>query len=220
VVTREPDDGSISDLPWAAVFDPAINARALNAVQARGFRAARELVDRFISKAGDVDSGTGTTDSTVDQHSGGVDLDRVIDSWQGVLGQFTDAIRAAAVQPPTGPAMFDLRAENAAGQVILETAEPGAVAGEIWLHNGGADDLGKVRLRCSDLLAADGALIAAECVRFEPDVVPMPARSSRGITVEVDVSESHPGGTYRGTLLAEGHADVWLPIVLLLGERI
>ena len=42
------DDGSIADLPWASVFDPAANARALSAIQARGFRAASEVVDRFV----------------------------------------------------------------------------------------------------------------------------------------------------------------------------
>ena len=42
------DDGVISDLPWASVFDPANNMRALGEIQARGFRAATELVDRFV----------------------------------------------------------------------------------------------------------------------------------------------------------------------------
>ena len=42
------DDGSIADLPWASVFDPEANARALSAIQARGFRAATEVVDRFV----------------------------------------------------------------------------------------------------------------------------------------------------------------------------
>ena len=45
------DDGTISDLPWAAVFDPVANARALSAIQARGFSAAAQLVDRFVQIA-------------------------------------------------------------------------------------------------------------------------------------------------------------------------
>ena len=65
MVARQPDDGSIADLPWGSVFDPAINARALNAVQARGFRAARELVDRFLSMASEADFTTGTTDPEI-----------------------------------------------------------------------------------------------------------------------------------------------------------
>lgn len=42
------DDGTIDDLPWASVFDPAANARALSAIQAEGFRAASRIVDRFV----------------------------------------------------------------------------------------------------------------------------------------------------------------------------
>ena len=43
------DDGAISDLPWASVFDPANNMRVLGEIQARGFRAATELVDSVRS---------------------------------------------------------------------------------------------------------------------------------------------------------------------------
>ena len=45
------DEGAISDVPWALVFDPAINVRALGEIQARGFRAAADLVDRFVKIA-------------------------------------------------------------------------------------------------------------------------------------------------------------------------
>ena len=46
------DDGTIDDLPWASVFDPAANARALSAIQAEGFRAASRIVDRFARAVG------------------------------------------------------------------------------------------------------------------------------------------------------------------------
>ena len=42
------DDASIADLPWASVFDPANNVRALGAIQDRGFRAATDVVSRFV----------------------------------------------------------------------------------------------------------------------------------------------------------------------------
>src|ERR1700739_63056 len=47
-VDRGDGDGNINELPWASVFDPAANARALSAIHAEGFRAASELVDRFV----------------------------------------------------------------------------------------------------------------------------------------------------------------------------
>ena len=116
--------------------------------------------------------------------------------------------------------VFDLRTADAAGQVLVETDVPGPVSGEFWLHNGGPDDMGKIRLRCSDLLANDGALIESGCVRFEPDMVAMPARSSRGVLMEIDVDAAHQPGTYRGTLLADGQPDLWLPVTLVIRSEI
>lgn len=212
------DDGSISDLPWGVVFDPVVNARALSAVQARGFRAAREVVDRLLALADGFDA---PTTETGRDDTAAPDVDRVLGSWQKLLGQLGDSIRSTLVEGTTGPtAMFDLRTANAAGQVMLETDTAGAVSAEFWLHNGGAEDMGKVRLRCSDLLAGDGAVVESACVRFEPDLVAMPARSSRGVLVEVDVCEEHDAGTYRGTLLADGHPDVWLPVTLVIRPEI
>lgn len=49
-------DGNGSDLPWVSVFDPALNIRALGEIQARGFRAATEIVNRFVRMA-DTNSG-------------------------------------------------------------------------------------------------------------------------------------------------------------------
>jgi hypothetical protein len=84
------------------------------------------------------------------------------------------------------------------------------------LHNGGSDDLGVTRLRCSDLLAHDGAVVSAARIRFEPAAVPLVARSSRGITMCIDIADDVGSGCYRGTLLADGHADVWLPVELVV----
>ena len=224
------DDGSIADLPWGAVFDPVVNARAMSAVQARGFRAAREVVDRFLRMAADLDSSAPVSESDSEpRHSsdesasplGGLDVERVLGTWQSMLGQVANSVRGALTPPPAaGPAMFDLRTADAEGQVVLNADEPGAVSTEVWLHHGGPEDMGKVRLRCSDLLAHDGAIIESNCVRFEPDVVAMPARSSRGIIVEVDVADDHEPGSYRGTLLADGQPDVWLPVLLVVASEL
>jgi hypothetical protein len=214
------DDGSIADLPWAAVFDPAANVRALGAIQARGFRAATEVVDRFVRLA-ERSFGTARAPSSATE-SEGVDpgsypeLGRILGSWQAVAGQLGRSVQAPAAPEPG----FDLVNSNATGEAYLEATEPGPTVTEVWLHNRGQEDLGKVRLRCSDLLAHDGMLIDSSCIRFEPDMVPMPARSSRGVTVEVDVTQQHQPGRYRGTMLADGHDDVWLPVVLNIKPRV
>jgi hypothetical protein len=223
------DDGSLADLPWASVFDPAVNARALSAVQARGFKAATEVVNRFVQLADSdffgaqrlkesTDSSDTHGDNETAQQTSGPDIERFFGRWQGMIGQLAQSLVGAASVPQTGTgsAMFDFVNANASGHVELRAADPGAVSTEVWLHNGGSTDLGKVRLRCSDLLSHDGALIGSAMVRFEPDTVPLVARSSRGVTVEVDVADDVRPGCYRGTLLVDGHADVWLPVVLTI----
>jgi hypothetical protein len=224
--------GGTSEVPWASVFDPDINLKAVGAVQQRGFRAATEVVNRLVRMTAQMTDGVAAEvepnesacedaqlGQTVDEAGPApdvdsrVDADRVLQSWQNLMGQFVGSIRGTVTQAVEDP-LFDLAKAESRGQISLESTSPGPVCAEVWLHNRGADDLGKVRLRCSDLLAHDGALVAASVVRFEPDAVPMPPRSSRGVTVEVDVNEDIRPGSYRGTLLAEGHEEVWMPVVL------
>ena len=42
------DNGNFADLFFASILDPEANVRRLTAIQAEGFRAASELVDRFV----------------------------------------------------------------------------------------------------------------------------------------------------------------------------
>lgn len=230
MTSRDPgDDGAISNLPWASVFDPAVNVRALGEIQARGFKAATELVDRFV-RITNRDGATRISSTTASspavepdetRNAAGIpEAERLLATWNGLVGQLTRSVRGAAASSQTGTATFDLVNDNASGQIALEAAEPGAVSTEVWLHNGGPTDMGKVRLRSSDLLAHDGTVIPAKMVRFEPDIVPMPARCSRGVTVEVDVADDLDPGCYRGTLLADGHPDVWLPMVLTVKPQV
>jgi hypothetical protein len=219
-VTERDNDASVSDIPWASVFDPALNIRALGEIQARGFRAATEVVNRFIRPADtkSVDDSVDSTNAPGDQATPPPDVDRVLQLWQRLASQAVESLRGA-VQPRGELASVDIQQATSSGAVSLVASEPGAVSTEVWLHNRGADDLGKVRLRCSDLLAHDGALIASALVRFEPDTVPMVARCSRGVTVEIDVPDNTAAGNYRGTMLADGYPDIWLPVVLRVLPR-
>ena len=138
-----------------------------------------------------------------------------------MVGQLIGSVRTASVgseQPVL--ATFDLANDRADGEITLAAAEPGAVSTEFWVHNLGGTDLGKFRLRCSDLTAHDGTVVPSELMRFEPDAVPMPARSSRGVTIELDVPDGLPPGLYHGTLMADGHPEVWLPVLLKVASRI
>jgi hypothetical protein len=214
------DDASMAELPWASVFDPAANVRALSAIQARGFRAATEVVDRFVRLT---DRGFGAPVGPAEESasdgndSGGYpEIGRLVKSLQNAVSQLGESTLGATKSAEPG---LDLGNSAASGEAQLEATEPGPAVTEVWLHNRGPVDLGKVRLRCSDLLSHDGAVIESSRIRLEPDVVPMPDRCSRGVTVEVDVPQGLSPGSYRGTLLADGHADVWLPVVLNIGPR-
>ncbi|PEG36614.1 hypothetical protein CQY20_18530 [Mycolicibacterium agri] len=207
------DDAGIADLPWASVFDPAANVRALSAIQARGFRAATEVVDRFvrITEMGFA-APTGPDDEDAAFEMPRVpEIGRIVKSLQKVISQLGESALSGSTSAEAG---LDLVNSATTGEVRLDAVESGSTATEVWLHNRGPVDMGKVRLRCSDLLSHDGAVISSSCVRFEPDVVPMPARCSRGVTIEIDLVPDQLPGCYRGTLLADGHADVWLPVVL------
>jgi hypothetical protein len=214
------DDGTISDLPWTTVFDPVANARALSAIQARGFAAATKLVDRFVqiaetsANAGDPKAAT----STNGHHNGkaaDTDVDLILSTWWSLFGQLLRSMPgAAALRGDT--ATFDLADESASGGVHLNADGPGQAVGEVWLHNGGSDDIESVGLRCSDLLAHDGSKIGSDAVRFAPERFALPGRSSRGVALEVSVTPDVALGRYRGTLLAEGYPDLWLPVTLTL----
>jgi hypothetical protein len=219
---RADENGMSDDLPWSSVFDSAANMRALSAIQADGFRAASELVDRFVRMAasglsGGEPSATPAREEPADLF-GATGLEPFVTSWWAMVDQFlrvsSPSREAQTVQTDTPT--LDFAAAQAQGRLRLSTAAPGAATAEVWLHNRGPVDMGKVVLRCGDLLSHDGSVVAARLMRFEPDIVPMPARSSRGVTVEVDVEGHVAPGSYRGTLVADGHPDIWLPIELVV----
>lgn len=226
-------DGNINELPWASVFDPAANARALSAIQAEGFRAASELVDRFVRIAATGVGGGARSDArstpsaaslTQDQRAdlfGATDIEPLIRSWWSMVGQLLlDSVPRATDSPAADPATLDFSNSEAQGRLDLEATVPGTTTAEVWLHNRAAKDLGEVQLRCSDLLAHDGGVMASGAVTFIPAAVPMPGRSSRGIELKIEIPQEVQPGLYRGTLLVEGHPELWLPVALTVRSSV
>jgi hypothetical protein len=219
------DDGSIDDLPWASVFDPAANARALSAIQAEGFRAASRIVDRFVRAVEPDSETTGSAGMSGAQTTNGngtspsppplQDFEGLTRAWWSMVGQFLlRSAPARGISPNDDEATLDLGSADAAGALNLEAPAPGSVTAEVWLHNRGPEDRGDISVRCSDLLNHEGHILSSDDVVVDPGVVPMPKRSSRGVAVTIDVSTDIRPGIYRGTLLASGHADLWLPVAL------
>lgn len=228
------DDGTIDDLPWAAVFDPAANARALSAIQAEGFRAASRIVDRFVRAVGPDGNGqaattpsgsasangNGALDANGAANANGAglagvqELERLTRAWWSMAGQFLLRSMPVAAQADRDTLRLDVNNPDSTGVVRLEATVAGSATAEIWLHNRGAEDRADIRLQCSDLLSHEGDVIHADAVLLDSAVVPMPRRSSRGVAITVNVAPDIRPGVYRGTLVGSGHPDLWLPVVL------
>jgi hypothetical protein len=217
------DDGTIDDLPWASVFDPAANARALSAIQAEGFRAASRIVDQFVravesSTNGETTAtqGDSTNGDATASGNGAVDgikeFERLTRAWWSMTGQFL--LRSIPATAKTESVSLDSGASGSTRGVNFDVAVGDSASCEVWLHNRGSDDRGDVRLHASDLLSHDGNVIGAAALRIDTAVVPMPARSSRGVIITIDVAADTRPGVYRGTLLATGNPDLWLPVAL------
>lgn len=222
-------DGRNVELPWASIFDPA-NARALTAIQAEGFRAASQIVDRFVRIASNGLNSDGRPASTVAPHRedqradlfGATDVEPLIRSWWSLVGQLF--IRSApprvASQDSPIPATLDFSNAEARGRLTFEADGAGVVTAEVWLHNAGAKDLGQVRLRCSDLLSDDGRVVSSSVIAFDPAVAPMPSGSSRKIYMKIEVAYDFQPALYRGVLLVEGHPHLWLPVNLTIHSSV
>lgn len=211
------------ELPWASVFDSAANIRALSAIQAEGFRAASSLVDRFVRVATRGLDGRAVASEPLSRDRradlyGATDIEPLLRSWWALAGQLLLGAAPRSADPTETSAAesvgLDVSTADAKGRITLDVVAPGSATTEVWLHNTSATDLGTTRLRCSDLLADDGTVVDSSAVTFDAGDIPMPGRSSRGIDMAIDVGPTVKPGLYRGTLLAEGHRDLWLPVVL------
>ncbi|WP_082690395.1 hypothetical protein [Mycobacterium sp. M26] len=211
------DDGAIADLPWASVFSPTANARALSAIQAEGFRAASQLVDRFVraveAGARPTTNGHAETASPGREQSAGPDLERLTRAWWSMFGQFLLGAAPSAGRAGAGIAL-GVDGRGAAGSVDMDITGDGWASGEVWLHNNSGEDFGVVQLRCGELISHSGGVIAAAATQCDPTDVPVPARSSRGVALKIHVAPFDPPGIYRGTLVVTGHPDLWLPVAL------
>lgn len=218
---RADGSGGSNDLPWASVFDPAANARALSAIQAEGFRAASELVDRFARIATTAGNGKGRSTSsaplTNEQRAeffGATDIEPLIRSWWSMVGRFLLGAAPSSDSAAGDPPILDFASPGGNGALELSATVPGVAVAEVWLHNKGPTDFGEIRVRCSDLLAHQGGVLHSAAVTFTPGAVLMPGRTSRGIDVKVEVPQDAAPGVYRGVVLVEGHQELWLPVAL------
>jgi hypothetical protein len=200
--------------------------------------AANELVDRLVrSVDGEGDGPAGPHDTSAGNAASNRDTtapsagptDELLRLWVEVVrlgldtfGQFLmpggpgrpdSAAHCATLDVPTGASTGVVRVSDMPPAPPSDGGTDRAGA-EVWLHNGSATDYSDVALHCGDLRSPDGAVLPAASVRFDPSVVDLPARSSRGVAVSVGADV--PPGTYRGVVLAAGVPDAWLPIEVVM----
>jgi hypothetical protein len=219
-------------------LDDLPGARALVDVERRSLLAANELVDRLVrSVDGDRDDHAGAaTDGRAPSGRDGAaaagtrlgPADDLMRLWLQLVRVGLDALghllpHDGAGERAAGPHVATVDTDGTATgavRISVTPVEPSAADGanrpgaEVWLHNGSRFPVSGVALHCGDLRAADGAVLPAASVRFDPPVVDLPARSSRGVDVSVDADL--PAGTYRGVVLAAGIPDAWLPVEVVV----
>ncbi len=222
------ENGTGNGLPWASVFDSAANMRALTAIQAEGLRAASTLVDRFITAASDsVNTFGGAVGSrsalSEDQRAdlwGATDIEPLLASWWKMVDQFGRGFAAGNREPQATcdvPPTLDITAGSPTGRIAIGVTAGESATAEIWLENRGVDDAGEIRLRIGTLESDGGSVIPAVDVDLRPAAVAMPARSGRGVLLQIHVRV--PPGVYRGVLFTQGHPDLWLPIELAVSDQ-
>jgi hypothetical protein len=217
--------GMGSGLPWASVFDPVANARALEQIQRRGLQAAGELVDRLVSMVdggADRDGSATNGDAAAPRATGSTQPD-LVGVWADLVTRTLQAMARLSVpdagtpDPTMGPVWVDVVTGRASGLLALVAEQGGgaAVPVEIWLHNPVHHGVGPLHLHVSELRSSEGVPLPGGVVELDPAVVEeLPARSSRGIAASIRSQELLPPGRYRGLLQATGGPEVALPVEL------
>ena len=214
-------DGRSGPLPWASVFDPAANARALGEIQARGLRAASELVDRLVEAVDGRRHATG--DGGPAPSAGEQDLaslpatDRLVQLWGDVLRTGMEVLTGLS-RPGADADEPWVDVSSGVITVVQLEAEPGGRAEVVlWLSTEEETAIEGLVLRSTDLTAPDGGIIAGEAVRFVPAAVEIRRGDPVQVAVQVDIYGDCPSGAYRGTISASGAPHLWMPVEVIVG---
>jgi hypothetical protein len=208
-------------------FGVLAGTRFLGEIQAEGLRAAGALVDRLVHLV----DGPGQTVGSIHDDGAPVGPPPVaekamgavtpwVEMWSDLVQRTLDTlqrVRGTSTDPVSGAAQLEVDGSLVPSHPLrLEVPAGGSARSEMWLHNGSAQPHEALAPRCGPLVAADGSTLRAT-VAFDPALVDaLPARSSRGFLVEVEVDGPASPGTYRGTVQVRGAPAVWMPIEVVV----
>ena len=167
-----------------------------NEIRDLGFRAASEVVDRFIRLMGDdprpPSQPAGEDRSAFRQLR--ADLARAVDANLDLVRRAFDLYAGAVDRLLGGDPGADSR------HFQMPAVLPGHQASStLWIHNTTAAAASGLRLHGSDLVSHLGDTISAVGWRFEPTVIDIaPPGSSLPVMVDLQVSKDTPPAIYRG----------------------
>ena len=199
---------------WVDALDPVENLRALANVQDFGRIAAEELADRLLAGRDGRDgtpTGAAASQAELDQlvRRFQAEAIRAGDTWANFIDLFASLVGVLSrlpgrAGPAPGPAAVALAATPA--------TEATAV---FYVHNTSAAAVGGVRPHCAPLRSHLGDELAADAVRFDPEVVdPLPPRGSCGIEVRCRVPPGAAPGRYVSVILVSNVPELYLPLQL------
>jgi hypothetical protein len=210
---KDDRDRSVNRPWWVDALDPVENLRALANVQDFGRIAAEDLADRLLAGRDGRDgapTGTAASDAELDQlvRRFQAEAIRAGDTWANLIDLFASLVGVLSRLPGRpGPA-------PGPAPVVLEAATPGMEATAVfYVHNTSATAVGGVRPHCAPLRSHLGQQLAADAVRFDPEVVdPLPPRGSCGIEVRCHVPPGAAPGTYVSVILVSNVPQLYLPL--------
>ena len=202
-------DRSVNRPWWVDALDPVENLRALANVQDFGRIAAEELADRLLAgRDGDgAPTGTAASDAELDQlvRRFQAEAIRAGDTWANFIDLFASLVGVLS-------RLRAARAGAGSGPVVLDAATPAMEATAVfYVHNTSATAVG-VRPHCAPLRSHLGQQLAADAVRFDPVVDPLPPRGSCGIEVRCRVPPGAAPGTYVSVILVSNVPELYLPL--------
>ena len=200
-------DGESNPRRRAPFLDPVAGMRAMADIQAEGFRAAGELIERMLGSEPDRPTSTRSSAAAGDYSA-------LVNAWTDLLRR---TVAGLARPDGTGAVTVSVDSTGVGPQVRLATSGGAAATTEVWLHNGSFSAVGPLALGCGHLSDPDGTDLAGAEVSFEPaEVQLLPPRSSRAVAVSLTAAGSLRPGTYRGTIQARGAPGLWLPFEVVV----
>jgi hypothetical protein len=203
-------------------LDPALGAKIFGEIQAEGLRAAGALVERLVRLVDGPRSDPADESATPSPSAAESAVQPWFELWRDLIERTSETVQrlqGAGVGPAGVGVRIGVDGSLTPVKPLALTLDPtGQAEGEMWLHNGTAEDRGELVPHCGALCSLDGTPLTCVVAFDPPQADGLPSRSSRGFTISVVANASAAPGTYRGLVQVHGAEAVWLPLEVVVPE--